>query len=174
MASAMQASSRFSAPMTTMTPLMKTMRTVLPRPSFPVQPPSPLSLRTMTTGITSALVPLSTRGEETGETDLPAAESVRPKHKLEAGDMCTFDVKVDGSFHQDRQLKIAMPPEPGRMIAGQVAESVPWIVPDICSEAAMERGWPKVAAEPTMQDCRLKTLCFMEEKRIDAPSLVAG
>lgn len=68
-------------------------------------------------GIGAALDP----GRRNRGTDLPAAESVRPKHKLEAGDMCTFDVKVDGSFHQDRQLKIAKPPEPGRMIAGQVA-----------------------------------------------------
>ena len=42
--SAMQASSRFSAPVTTTTPLLKTKRTVLLRPLFPVQPPSSLSL----------------------------------------------------------------------------------------------------------------------------------
>ena len=42
--SAMQASIRFSPPMTTMTPVPMTMRTVLPRPAFPVQPPSPLRL----------------------------------------------------------------------------------------------------------------------------------
>ena len=173
MASAMQASSRFSAQMTTLTPLLKTMRTVLPRPSFPVQPPSPLSLRTMTTKITAALVPLSTRGDDARETDLPAAESVRPKHEPEAGDNCTFDVQADGFVHHNRQLRIAMS-EPGRLIAGQVADPVLWNVPDTCTEAAMEWGWPKMAAKPTMQDGRLKALCIMDERRIDAPSGLAG
>ena len=58
------------APMTTVTSLLKTMRTVLPRPSFPVQPPSPLSLRAMTTRITAESAPLSTRGDDARETDL--------------------------------------------------------------------------------------------------------
>ena len=105
---------------------------------------------------------------------MPAAETVRPKRKLEAGDMCTFDVKADGSIHHDRQLKIAIPPESGRLIAGQVADPVPWNAPDICTDDAMPEGWPKVAAKPTMQDGRLKTLCNIDERRIDAPSRVAG
>ena len=87
--------------------------------------------------------------------------------------MCTFDVKADGFIHHDRQLKIAMPPEPGRLIAGQVADPVPWNAPDICTESAMERGWPIVAAKPTMQDGPPKTLCIMDERKIDAPSGVA-
>ena len=128
----------------------------------------------MTTRITSALVPLSTWGDDTRETALPAAESVRPKHKLEAGDMCTFDVKADGSIHHDRQPKIAMPPEPGRSIAGRVADPVLWKAPDICTGDATKGGWPKVAAKPTMRDGRLITLCIMDKKRIDAPSGVAG
>ena len=88
--------------------------------------------------------------------------------------MCTFDGKVDGVTHHDRQRRIAMPPEPGRLIAGQVADPVRWNVPDTCTEAAMEWGWPKMAAKPTMQDGRPKALCIMDERRIDAPSGLAG
>lgn len=88
--------------------------------------------------------------------------------------MCTFDVKVAGSVHHDRQLKISRSSEPRRLIAGQVADPVLWNVPDTCTEAAMEWGWPKMAAKPTMQDGRLKALCIMDERRIDAPSGLAG
>ena len=94
----------------------------------------------MTITITAALVPLSTGGDETKETDLPVAESVRPR----------------------------------RLIAGKVTDSVLGNVPDICTEAAMERGWPKVTTKPAMQDGRQKMLCIMDEKRIDAPPGVAG
>ena len=69
----MQASSRFLAPMTTMNPLLRTMRTVLPRPSFPDQLPSLLSLRAMTTRIAAALVPLSTQGNVIVAGDMPRA-----------------------------------------------------------------------------------------------------
>ncbi len=88
--------------------------------------------------------------------------------------MCILDVKADGFSHHDSQLKIAMPPEPERLIAGPVADPVPWNAPDICTEAAMERGWTKVAAKPTMQFGRPKALCIMDEKKIDAPPGVAG
>ena len=67
-----------------------------------------------------------------------------------------------------------MPSEPGRLIAGQVADPVPWKAPDICTEAAMEWGWLKVAAKPAMQVGRPKTLCIMDKKKIDAPSGAAG
>ena len=87
--------------------------------------------------------------------------------------MSTFDVKVAGFIHHDRQFKVAMPPEPRRLIARQVADPVLWNAPDICTEAAMERGWPKVAAKPTTQDERLTTLCIMDERRIDTPSGMA-
>ena len=42
-----------------------------------------------------------------------------------------------------------MSSEPGRLIAGQVADPVPWKAPDICTEATMERGWPIVATNST-------------------------
>ena len=43
------------------------------------------------------MVPLSTWGDDTRETELPAAASIRPKHETEAGVMCTFDVKAAGT-----------------------------------------------------------------------------
>ena len=61
-----------------------------------------------------------------------------------------------------------MPPEPGRLIVGQVADPVLWNVPDIWTEAPMGGGWPIVAAKPTLsvilgwrrilsaQNCRTK------------------
>ncbi len=54
--------------------------------------------------------------------------------------MCTFDVKAEGFNHDDRQTRIVMPPESGRLIAGQVADLVPWNARDIWTEAARERG----------------------------------
>ena len=54
--------------------------------------------------------------------------------------MDAFVVTVDGFIYHDRQPKVAKPSEPGRLIAGQVADPVPWNAPDICTEAAMAGG----------------------------------
>ena len=92
----------------------------------------------MANRFTSALVPFSIQGDDTTEIALRAAEFVRPRHKLEAGDMDAFNVTVDGFIHHDRPPKIAMPSEPGRCITGRVADPVTWNAPNICTEAATE------------------------------------
>ena len=112
-----------------MTLLLKTNGSVLPRPSLPGQPPSLLLPRAM-----------ATWSEDTADVDLPAEESVRPGHELEAGDMDTCDVLVGGLILHCTQLRIAMPPEPGRFITGRVAVPVLWNAPNIWMEAATERG----------------------------------
>ena len=54
--------------------------------------------------------------------------------------MDTFDVMVGGLILHCTQLRIAMPPEPGRFITGRVAVPVLWNAPNIWMEAATERG----------------------------------
>ena len=45
------------------------------------------------------------QGGQTTEIDLPIAEAIRSKGKLEVGDMDTFLIKIDGFTHHNKQLK---------------------------------------------------------------------
>ena len=96
------------------------------------------------------------------EIDLPVAESIRSRGKLEVGDMETYRIKVDGFIHHNKQLKIEHPHEKGKFITGHVRDPAFQNAPNVYTEAATKQGWLKVTAKPTSREGRLEALYIMD------------
>ena len=112
---------------------------------------------------------LSNNGEDT-EIDFPTAVAIRSKGKLKVGDMTNYKIQVDGFAYHSKQLKVFLPEEPSRYINGQVRDPEFDQVPNIYTEAAVNRGWLKVKAKPLLKDGRIQTLHIMNAEKIDVGS----
>ncbi len=109
---------------------------------------------------------LSNNGNDT-EIDFPTAVAIRSKGKLKVGEMTNYKIQVDGFAHHSKQLKVFLPEEPGRYINGQVRDPEFDQVPNIYTEAAVNRGWLKVKAKPLLKDGRIQTLHIMDAEKMD-------
>lgn len=96
--------------------------------------------------------------------DVPVADAVRSKHKLEVGDMLEMRVHVDGIIHHNKQLKVEHPEESGTYITAQVRDPLFSEVPNVYAEAAASRGWLDVTAKPSYRDGKLYGLYIMDAK----------
>ncbi|MCY4243642.1 MAG: hypothetical protein OXD36_18125 [Rhodobacter sp.] len=82
-------------------------------------------------------------GKEETEIDVPMAETVRLRGKVEVGDKENLELQVDGFTHHNRQLKVFCPdPEmQGRFSTAVVRDPEFEQVPNVYTEAAIVRGW---------------------------------
>ena len=74
------------------------------------------------------------------EIDLPLADAIRSKGKLEVGDMEIMTVVVDGFTHHNRQLRILLPEMPGRYLTAYVRDPAFDTAPNIYTEAATRKS----------------------------------
>lgn len=101
------------------------------------------------------------------EIDLPMADVIRSKDKLEVGEMSTMRIRVDGFTHHNRQLKVRHPDEPGRFITAHVRDPAFEQAPNIYTEAATREAWLDVTAKPTLKDGRIHAIYIMDARIVE-------
>ena len=101
------------------------------------------------------------------EIDIPIADAVRSKGKLEVGDMENIRVKVDGFTYHNQQLKVIHPKEPQRFISARVVDPVFLETPNIYTQAATMQNELSVTAKTTLKDGRIHALHIMDAKTVE-------
>ena len=100
--------------------------------------------------------------------DLPMADAIRSKVKLEVKDMETMRVRVDGLVHHNRQLKIDHPQEPGKFLNASVRDPAFDQPENVYLDALGRKGWLEVQAKPsTRPDGRIERLYILDARSVD-------
>ena len=107
------------------------------------------------------------KGDETTEIDMPMAEAIRSKNRLEVGDMEEMKVRVDGFTHHNRQLKVVHPAEPGRFITAHVRDPIFDSTPNVYIRAAVEKRFLRVRAKATRKEDRIQSLYIMDAQLVE-------
>jgi hypothetical protein len=95
--------------------------------------------------------------------DVPMADAIRSKEKLEVGDMEKMRVRVDGLIHHNRQLKVELPDQPGRYFTANVRDPAFSDESNIYMDAVASQGYLDVSAKPSRkQDGTLQALYILD------------
>ncbi|MGJ8626421.1 MAG: hypothetical protein ACSHXB_05620 [Sulfitobacter sp.] len=96
--------------------------------------------------------------------DVPMADAIRSKDKLEVGDMERMRLRVDGLIHHNRQLKVEHPDKPGKFITANVRDPAFSDEGDsIYTNAVARKGYIDVSAKPSRTaDGELRTLYILD------------
>jgi hypothetical protein len=86
-------------------------------------------------------------GGQTTEIDVPMADAVRAKERLEVGDQMRMTVKVDGLVLHNRHLTIEHPDKPGKFLNADVRDPAFDVRPNVYTDA-VDR-WLEVDVKPT-------------------------
>lgn len=111
-------------------------------------------------------------GGDPGETviDEATAEVIRSGGELVVGEMEEFLVLVDGLIHHNKQLRVAIPQEPGRYYAADVRDPAFDAPENVYTQAVANRGWLKVRAKPVRKpDGSLHRLYVMDAAPAEPP-----
>ncbi len=84
---------------------------------------------------------------ETTNIDLPIADSIRSKERLEVGEMETIETTIDGIFLSQKQIKIPHPTEIGKYTIGRVSDPVFLDTPNIYTDALSNQKPVKLTAK---------------------------
>ena len=109
----------------------------------------------------------SDTGDET-EIDLPDADAIRSKGKLEVGEMQEYEITVDGLIIHNKQIKIPHLTQPGKFMTVHVRDPVFDQYPNnVYTDALINRSRLLVKAKPTItKDGQVKTLYIMNAEPI--------
>ncbi len=100
------------------------------------------------------------------EVDVPMADAIREKGKVEVSDMTEVRISVDGFTHHNRQLKVLCPDDPYRYITAEVRDPAFDQTPNIYTDAAANKGFLDVKAKITLKDGRVVRLYVMDAKPV--------
>ena len=87
----------------------------------------------------------------THQIDVPMADAIRSKDKLEVGDMENMRLRVDGLIHHNRQLKVEHPDIPGKFIT-QMSVTLRFLKREISTPTL----WPKRAIWMCLRSRRVR------------------
>lgn len=99
----------------------------------------------------------------THQIDVPMADAIRSKDKLEVGDMENMRLRVDGLIHHNRQLKVEHPDRPGKFITANVRDPAFADEGNVYTDAVAQKGVLEVSAKPSRTpDGELKALYILD------------
>lgn len=98
--------------------------------------------------------------------DVPMADAIRSKDRIEVGDMQVMRVRVDGFIHHSRQLKVENPDEPGSYLTAYVRDPLFEASPNVYTAAASTRGWLNATVKPSYKEGRIVGLYIMDAEAI--------
>ncbi|KCV82917.1 hypothetical protein ATO10_04887 [Actibacterium atlanticum] len=111
----------------------------------------------------------------THQIDVPMADAIRSKDKLEVGDMERMRLRIDGLIHHNRQLKVEHPDQPGKFITANVRDPAFSEEGNVYTDAVAQKGILEVSAKPSRtSDGELKTLYILDASGVVDPDAETG
>ncbi|VAW13394.1 hypothetical protein MNBD_ALPHA09-2111 [hydrothermal vent metagenome] len=101
--------------------------------------------------------------------DVPMANAIRSKEKLEVGDMEKMRIRIDGLIHHNKQLKVEHPDEPGRYISAVVRDPSFMEADNVYTRALARHGFLDISAKPSHKaDGTIHTLYILDVKEVES------